>query len=87
MLFTDTYSLTYEIKSKNIYEEFYKWKDYWILGIILKIKYSIMILIKKVIGIMKNEYVEVIIIEFTGLKAKMYSIKKLVAVNLVLLKE
>ena len=27
LLFTDTDSLTYEIKSENIYEEFYKWKD------------------------------------------------------------
>ena len=27
LLFTDTDSLTYEIKSKNVYEEFSKWKD------------------------------------------------------------
>ena len=27
LLFTDTDSLTYEIKSKNIYKEFFKWKD------------------------------------------------------------
>ena len=27
MLFTDTDSLTYEKKSENIYEEFFKWKD------------------------------------------------------------
>ena len=27
LLFTDTDSLTYEIKSKNVYKEFYKWKD------------------------------------------------------------
>ena len=27
LLFTDTDSLTYEIKSENIYEEFSKWKD------------------------------------------------------------
>ena len=26
LLFTDTDSLTYEIKLKNIYEEFFKWK-------------------------------------------------------------
>ena len=26
-LFTDTDSLTYEIKSENVYKEFYKWKD------------------------------------------------------------
>ena len=27
LLFTDTDSLTYEIKSENVYEEFFKWKD------------------------------------------------------------
>ena len=27
LLFTDTESLVYEIKSENIYKEFYKWKD------------------------------------------------------------
>ena len=27
LLFTDTDSLTYEIKSKNVYEEFFNWKD------------------------------------------------------------
>ena len=27
MLFTDTDSLTYEIKSEHVYEEFFKWKD------------------------------------------------------------
>ena len=27
LLFTDTESLTYEIKSENVYEDFFKWKD------------------------------------------------------------
>ena len=27
LLFTDTDSLTYEIKSENVFKEFYKWKD------------------------------------------------------------
>ena len=27
LLFTDTDSLTYERKSKNVFEEFLKWKD------------------------------------------------------------
>ena len=27
LLFTDTESLTYEIKSKNVYEQFFKWKN------------------------------------------------------------
>ena len=28
LLFTDTDSLAYEIKSENVYEEFYKWKRF-----------------------------------------------------------
>ena len=27
LLFTDTDSITYEIKSKNVYEQFFKWKE------------------------------------------------------------
>ena len=27
LLFTDADSLTYEIKSENVYKEFYKWRD------------------------------------------------------------
>ena len=27
LLFTDTDSLTYETKSKDVYEDFFKWKD------------------------------------------------------------
>ena len=27
LLFSDTDSLAYEIKSENVYEEFFKWKD------------------------------------------------------------
>ena len=43
---------------------------------------------KKVIGKMKDEYGGVIINEFVGLKSKMYSIKKLMVKNqVVLLKE
>ena len=57
------------------------------LAIILKIRDSMVILIKKVIGKMKDEYGGVIIDEFIGLKSKIYSIKKLTVVNLVLLKE
>ena len=29
MLFTDTDSLIYEIKSENVYEEFLKWEDFF----------------------------------------------------------
>ena len=34
LLFTDTDSLTYEIKSENVYEEFFKWKN--LFGLIKK---------------------------------------------------
>ena len=38
LLFTDTDSLTYEIKSKNVYEKFFKWKICLTLVIIQKIQ-------------------------------------------------
>ena len=46
LLFSDMDSLTYEIKSKNIYKEFFKWKD---LVIIQKIQSFLMRLIKKLL--------------------------------------
>ena len=48
LLFTDTDSLTYEIKSENVYEEFLKWKDLFEV-IILKIQSFSMRLIKKLL--------------------------------------
>ena len=45
LLFTDTESLTYEIKSKNVYEEFFKWKDLTLI-IIQKIQSFLMRLTK-----------------------------------------
>ena len=45
LLFTDTDSLTYEIKSENVYKEFYKWKICLTLVIIQKIQRFKMILI------------------------------------------
>ena len=74
MLFTHTDSLTYEIKSENVYEEFYKWKDFFDFSKDSKFFDDAN---KKVIGKMKVDYGEVIIDEFIGLKAKMYSIKKI----------
>ena len=42
---------------------------------------------KKVIGKMKDEFGGVIVIEFVGLKSKMYSIKKLMVKNVIQQKE
>ena len=77
LLFTDTDSLTYEIKSENAYEEFFKWKDLFDFSNYSKDSKFFDDTNKKVIGKMKDEYGGVIIDEFVGLKSKMYSIKKI----------
>ena len=87
LLFTDTDSLVYEIKSENIYEEFFKWKDLIDFSNYSKDSIFCDDTNKKVIGKMKDEYGRNIIDESIGLKSKMYSIKKQMVVNLVLLKE
>ena len=76
LLFTDTDSLTYEIKSKNVYKEFYKWKDLFDFSNYSKDSTFYDDTNKIVIGKMKDEYGGDIIDEFIGLKSKMYSIKK-----------
>ena len=75
-MFTDTDSLTYEIKSENVYEYFFKWKDLLDFCNYSKDSKFFDNTNKKVIGKMKNEYGGVIIDQFVGLKSKMYSIKK-----------
>ena len=77
LLLTDTDSLTYEIKSENVYEEFYKWKDLFDFSNYSKDSKFFDDTNKKVIGKKKNEYGGVITDEFVGLKSKMYSIKKI----------
>ena len=86
LLFTDTDSLTYEIKSEKVYKEFYKWKDLFDFSNYSK-DLTFYDTNKKVIGKIKDEYSGAIIDQFIGLKSKMYSIKKKLVVNLVLLKE
>ena len=68
--------LTYEIKSKNAYEEFFKWKDLFDFSNYSKDSKFFDDANKKVIGKMKDEFGGVIATEFVGLKSKMYSIKK-----------
>ena len=77
LLFTDTDSLTYEIKSENICEEFFKWKDLFDFSNYSKDSKFFDNANKKVIGKMKDEYGGVIIDEFVGLKSNMYSLKKI----------
>ena len=76
-MFTDTDSLTYEIKSENVYEEFFKWKNLFDFSNYSKDSEFFDSTNKKVVGKMKNEFGGVIIDELIGLKSKMYSIKKI----------
>ena len=76
LLLTDTDSLTYEIQSKNVYEDFFKWKDLFDFSNYSKDSNFFDNANKKVIGKIKDEYGGVIINEFVGLKSRMYSIKK-----------
>ena len=87
LLFTDTDSLTYEIKSKNVYEEFFKWKDLFDLSNYSKDSKFFNETNEKVIGKMKDEFGGVIVSGFVGLKLKMYSIKKLMVKNIIQQKE
>ena len=75
------------MKSENVYEEFYQWKDLFDFSNYSKNSRFYDESNKRIIGKMKDEYGGVIINEFNGLKSKMYSIKKLTVLNLIPLKE
>ena len=75
MLFTGTDSLTYDLKSEDVYEEFFKYKHLFDFSNYPKNSKFFLETNKKVIGKMKDESEEKIIDEFVGLKSKMYSIK------------
>ena len=87
LLFTDTDSLSYEIKSENVYEDFFKWKNLFNFSNYSKDSKFFYESNKKVFDKMKGEFGGVIIDEFIGLKPKMYSIKKMMVENQILLKE
>ena len=87
LLFTDTDSLIYEIKSENVYEEFFKWKDLFDFSNYSKDSKFFDESNKNVIGKMKDEFSGIIVNEFVGLKSKMYSMKKLMVKNVMQQKE
>ena len=78
LLFTDTDSLIYEIKTEDVHEDFYKDKNLFDFSDYPKDSKFFGPVNKKVIGKMKDEFRGRIIREFVGLKSKMYS---LVTVN------
>lgn len=73
LLFTDTDSLTYEIESKDIYEDFWKDKELFDNSDYSKESKYYDDSNKKIIGKFKDEAAGVPITEFVGLKSKMYS--------------
>ena len=77
LLFTDTDSLTYEIKSEDVYEELFKHKHLFDFSNYPKDSKFFNLTNKKVIGKMKDESEGKIIDEFVGLKSKMYSMKNI----------
>ena len=77
LLFTDTDSLTYEIKSEDVYEECFKHKYLFEFSNYPKDSKFFDQANKKVIGKMKNESEGKIIGKFGGLKSKMYSMKNI----------
>ena len=77
LLFTDTQSLTYEKKSENVFEDFFKWKDLFDFSNYLEDSKFFDNANKKVFVKMKDEFGGVIIDEFVVLKSKMYLIKNI----------
>ena len=77
MLFAGTDSLTYEIKSEDVYEEFFKQKDFFDFSNYPKDSKSLDPTSKRLIGKMKDESERKVIGEFVGLKSKMYSMKNI----------
>ena len=77
LLFTDTDSLIYEIKSEDVYEEFFKRKHLFDFSNYPKNSKFFNATNKKVIGKMKDVSEGKMIDEFLGFYSKMYSTKKI----------
>ena len=77
LLFTDTDSLTYEIKSEDVYEEFFKHKHLFDFSNYPEDSKFFDPTNKKVIGKMKEVFEGKAISEFVGLKSKIHSIKNI----------
>ena len=77
MLFTDTGSLAYEIKSEDVYEECFKHKQLFDFSSYPKDSKFFGETNKKVISKMKDESEGKVMDQFVGLKSKMYSMKNI----------
>ena len=77
LLFTDTDSLIYEIKSEDVYEKFFKAKYLFDFSNYRKDSNFFDPVNKKLIGKMKYLSEGKIIDDFVGLKSKIYSMKNI----------
>ena len=77
MLFTDTDSLTYEIKSEDVYKKIFKHKHMFDFSNFPKDSKFFDPANKKIIGKMKDASDEKIDYEFAGLKSEKYSMKNI----------
>jgi len=73
LLFTDTDGLTYEIEAEDVYKDFWKYRKKFDNSDYSKDSKYYDDTNKKVIGKMKDEAAGVPIMEFAGLRSKMYS--------------
>ena len=73
-MFTDTDSLVYEINSNDVYEQCFKDKELFDFSGYPKDSKYYDSANKKVLGRMKDEFKELKIVKFVGLKRKMYSL-------------
>ena len=76
LLFTDTDSLTYEIETEDVYKDFHKDKEMFDNSDYSEESPFFEKTNEKVIGKFKDEAAGIPIIEFVGLRSKMYSYKK-----------
>ena len=75
LLFTDTDSLTYEIEAEDVYKDFWNDKDMFDNSDYPENSPYYCNANKKVIGKFKDKACGVLIVEFVGLKSKMYTLK------------
>ena len=87
LLFTDKDSLTYELKSEDVYEKKFLYKYLFDLSNYPEYSKFFDQANKKVIDKMKDESKGKIIDEFVRLKSKMYSVEILMIKNLIRPKE
>ncbi|XP_068704787.1 uncharacterized protein [Montipora foliosa] len=76
LLFTDTDSLTYEIETSDVYQDFWNDKDKFDNSDYPEDSQYLNTTNKKVIGKFKDEVAGIPITEFVGLRSKMYSYMK-----------